>query len=82
MLQYPSVAIGIVMMKAEPVLFAHVLLITIWQGYSDIGTRVFLLSAGQLRRTPGCWDECQMVDRYVYKFKILIFFQCLHMLFM
>ncbi|KAM7178214.1 uncharacterized protein RBU57_003085 isoform 3-T21 [Macrochelys suwanniensis] len=26
-------------------------------------TLVFLLSAGQLRRSSGCWDECQMVGR-------------------
>lgn len=40
------------------------------------------LSAGQLRRSPGCWDECQIGGRYVYEFKILIFFQCLRMLLM
>lgn len=86
MLQHCSVSVVIVMMEAQPMQFAHVLVTAIWQGYGDMlilhRAPVFQLSAGQLRRSPGCWDECQMGGRYVYEFKILIFFQCFHMLFM
>lgn len=86
MLQHCSVSVVIVMMEAEPTQFAHVLLTShlagIWWHANLHRTLVFQLSAGQLKRSPGCWDECQMGGRYVYEFKILIFFQCFHMLFM
>jgi len=39
MLQHCSVSVVIVMMEAEPMQFAYVLLTAIWQGYGDM--RIF-----------------------------------------